>query len=63
MNVLLYFKFDFRSGDLSTMAKHNISRMIAIVIALLVFIITMVFSALAAPGICKLQFYKRCFVI
>ncbi|XP_010751314.2 uncharacterized protein LOC104936915 [Larimichthys crocea] len=33
------------------MAKHNISLIIAILLALLVFIVTMVFSALAAPGI------------
>nr|XP_046227984.1 uncharacterized protein si:ch211-161h7.5 [Scatophagus argus] len=33
------------------MAKHNISLMIAVVLALLFFIVTMVFSALAAPGI------------
>lgn len=36
------------------MAKHNISLIIAIVLALIFFIVTMVFSALAAPGICKL---------
>ncbi|KAG8009478.1 hypothetical protein GBF38_017786 [Nibea albiflora] len=33
------------------MAKHNISLVTAILLALLVFIVTMVFSALAAPGI------------
>ncbi|XP_074477825.1 uncharacterized protein LOC141759566 [Sebastes fasciatus] len=33
------------------MAKHNISLVIAIVLALLFFIITMVFTALAGPGI------------
>lgn len=37
--------------DLEGMAKHNISLLIAIVLALIFFIIAMVFSALAAPGI------------
>ncbi|KAI3355284.1 hypothetical protein L3Q82_018136 [Scortum barcoo] len=37
--------------DLPTMAKHNVIRMIAIVLALLFFIVTMVFTALAGPGI------------
>lgn len=35
------------------MAKHSISLLVAMVLALLVFVITMVFSALAGPGICK----------
>ncbi|XP_040922246.1 uncharacterized protein LOC121200807 [Toxotes jaculatrix] len=33
------------------MAEHNISRLIAVVLALIFFIITMVFTALAGPGI------------
>lgn len=35
------------------MAKHKTSLIVAIAMAVLLFIITMVFSALAAPGICK----------
>lgn len=35
------------------MAKHKVGLMTAIIMALMFFIVTMVFSALAAPGICK----------
>lgn len=41
------------------MAKHKISLVVAIVMALMLFIVTMVFSALAAPGICKFRFHQK----
>lgn len=44
------------------MAKHNITLLVAIVIGLLCFTITMVFSALAATGKRKFDFYKYYFV-
>lgn len=40
------------------MAKHNITLLVAIVIGLLCFIITMVFSALAATGKRKFDLYR-----
>lgn len=42
------------------MAKHRISLLLSIVMAVIFFIVTMVFSALAAPGKCKLHFHGCC---
>ena len=51
-NVFFYFILLVFLDNFSTMAKHKISLVIAIVLALLFFIVTIVFNALSA-GICK----------